>query len=101
MKSQFRGFLFEAKHLTGLLVAAATVARTPLHGGCRRWTKYGIGAVADSAGARETTRRPQQKLRWETAVLGPAFVGTPRRSLRRRAIIPKTAMRRTATWRSA
>jgi cytochrome c peroxidase len=25
MKSQFRGFLFEAKHLTGLLVAAATV----------------------------------------------------------------------------
>jgi cytochrome c peroxidase len=26
MKSQFRGFLFEAKHLTGLLVAAATVA---------------------------------------------------------------------------
>src|SRR5438876_749298 len=26
MKSQFRGRLFEAKHLTGLLVAAATVA---------------------------------------------------------------------------
>ncbi|MGH9786213.1 MAG: cytochrome-c peroxidase, partial [Terriglobia bacterium] len=26
MKSQFREFLFEAKHLTGLLVAAATVA---------------------------------------------------------------------------
>src|SRR5256712_11164436 len=26
MKSQFRGFLFEAKHLTGLLVAAGTVA---------------------------------------------------------------------------
>ena len=26
MKSQFREFLFEAKHRTGLLVAAATVA---------------------------------------------------------------------------
>ena len=26
MKSQFRGFLFEAKHRTGLRVAAATVA---------------------------------------------------------------------------
>ena len=39
MKSQFRGFLFEAKHLTGLLVAAATVAV---------FLYMGVGAVAQS-----------------------------------------------------
>src|SRR5256712_11290273 len=39
MKSQFRGFLFEAKHLTGLLVAVATVAV---------FLYMGVGAVAQS-----------------------------------------------------
>jgi len=39
MKSQFREFLFEAKHLTGLLVAAATVAV---------FLYMGVGAVAQS-----------------------------------------------------
>src|SRR6266850_7345865 len=39
MKSQFRGFLFEAKHLTGLLVAAAAVAV---------FLYMGVGAVAQS-----------------------------------------------------
>ena len=39
MKSQFREFLFEAKHLTGLLAAAATVAV---------FLYMGVGAVAQS-----------------------------------------------------
>src|ERR1700680_4599419 len=38
-KSKFRGFLFEAKHLTGLLAAAATVAV---------FLYMGVGAVAQS-----------------------------------------------------
>ena len=39
MKSQFRGFLFQAKHLAGLLAAAATVAV---------FLYMGVGAVAQS-----------------------------------------------------
>src|SRR6266704_6014346 len=56
--------------------------RTPLHGSCRRWTKYGIGAAADSEGAGRQPDDPSKSCAGKAAVLGPAFVGTPRRSLR-------------------
>src|SRR5207237_10280283 len=64
--------------------------RTPLHGRCRRWTKYGIGAAADSEGAGRQPDDPSKSCAGKAAVLGPAFVGTPRGRLR---VVPSSPNR--------
>jgi len=83
MKSQFREFLFGAKHLTGLLVAAATVAvllfmEVGAVGQDVGAVKHSVSALPSTLRRRDITRRPQQKLSWEGCCSGTRFCRDPK-----------------------